>query len=242
MRRYAIAAAAAAVLAMPLGAQVTVTTGAPNSNVQPVGKESDNPVVATALAQTFLLPGGTNYLQTFTLFVSAAFGGGSSVQLAASVYAFDAVDGNLIGSPLYFSGLFPGSDNTGGYDQVSFGSGTPLNIHLAPGTVYALLLSAVEGYASTPDFSTVAVGTTDDLYADGSAFVTLNTDQPSALRSWRVLRHWNRRCIQRHVHVQRPARSRPAPRSSPRVSSASAFSFNAVGERIAALARLASRN
>jgi hypothetical protein len=75
-----------------------------------------------------------------------------------------------------------GSDNEAGFDSRTVGGdpAAPLNILLSPGATYALVLSAFDGNALTPDPSTVLVGATaDDTYAGGSMFVSLTSDKTS---------------------------------------------------------------
>lgn len=169
-------------LAAPAAAQVTVGTGAPDLGIGPLGVDSQNAgFIPTAIAQTFFAPPGASYLQSFTFFLSS-FANGGALKLNASVYAF-SID-HLIGAALFTSPFVNGSDNEAGFDSRTVGGdpAAPLNILLSPGATYALVLSAFDGNASTPDPSTVLVGaTSDDTYggANSALFVSLGPDKAS---------------------------------------------------------------
>lgn len=180
MRRFLLIPAVAMALAAPAAAQVTVGTGAPDLGIGPLGVDSQNAgFIPTAIAQTFFAPPGASYLQGFTFFLSS-FANGGALKLNASIYAFSA--DHLIGAALFTSPFVNGSDNEAGFDSRTVGGdpAAPLNILLSPGAVYALVLSAFDGNAATPDPSTVLVGATaDDTYAGGSLFVSLGSDKTS---------------------------------------------------------------
>ncbi|MEP6491090.1 MAG: PEP-CTERM sorting domain-containing protein [bacterium] len=184
MRRFFLLPALLVALATPAFAQVTIGTGAPTNEVAPLGKDSNLGTIPTAIAETFFAPVGQDYLQAFSFFVKGGFGdAGSSLLLSASIYEF-SVD-HLVGSALFTSASVNG--NNAATDQpLSFGGdpNAPLNIFLAPGQMYALVLSSVSNYAATPDGSTVSVGATqDDAFAGGQLFISLETDQAALFNS-----------------------------------------------------------
>ena len=174
MRRYLLSCAVASLCALPLAAQVTVTTGVPAQDVGPLGKDSGFGSIPTAFAQTFLAPAGTNNLQSFSLYITGGYGGGTSLLLDASVYQFSG--DHIVGSALYTKQL----NGTDAFTDIvmNFGSpATPLNLSLAQGTTYAFVLSAADRFALTPDGSTVLFGASaSNSYANGSLFVSMATN------------------------------------------------------------------
>lgn len=181
MRRFLLTSAIVSALAAPLGgsiaAQVTVNTGTPAEYVGPLGKDSNFGPIPTAIAQTFFAPAGASYLQSFRFFFTNFINGGALL-LDASVYQFDG--DHLTGPALFTSATVHGTDSFGD-ETVTFGSPVaPLNVFVSPGTMFALVLSAVDNYGLTPDGSTVAVGGTGfDAYSNGDLFVSTATDAPS---------------------------------------------------------------
>lgn len=174
MRRIFTVGSLALSLAAPLSAQETISTGTPTGSFGPVGKVSEFGAIPTAVAQTFLAPAGMSYLQSFSVFYSNFLGGGSPVQLTASVYQFD-VD-RLTGPALFASMLFTSTSSDDDV-LVTFGNAeNPLNLLLSPAVTYALVLSSVEGYDTTADGSAINLGTSSDVYAGGELFYTMSTD------------------------------------------------------------------
>jgi len=172
MRRLLLASAIAATLSAPLAAQITVASGTSQNYFGPLGIDSQG-FPASAIAQTFMTPGGANYLQSFSFYLSNSFNG-NLLFLQAAVYQFDA-GGFLAGPALFTSALFNGSGNVNGNDTFTFGN--QLNIALSPNVVYALVLSSLPGAAQTPDGSTVLANLADgDTYAGGSLFYALSTN------------------------------------------------------------------
>jgi PEP-CTERM motif len=180
MRRFFLLPAIALAFAVPAAAQITVGTASPDLAIGPLGVDSQNAgFIPTAIAETFFAPPGESYLQSFSFFLSS-FANGGALQLSASIYAFSA--DHLIGSALFTSPFVSGSDNEAGFDTRTIGGDptAPLNILLSPGATYALVLSAFDGNATTPDPSTVLVGATfDDTYAGGAMFLSLAPDNAS---------------------------------------------------------------
>ena len=176
MRRILVLSAFASALALPLGAQTQVSSGTSTDYIGPLGKDSQGTPL-TAIAQTFLLPTGTNYLQSFTFYLASQLNG-NQLFLQASVYQFSG--DQLTGPALFASALFAGSGNTGGNDTFTFGNTTtsPLNLFLAPNVTYAIVLSALNGNGSTPDGSTVQANlAAGDTYADGALFYSMVASQ-----------------------------------------------------------------
>jgi MYXO-CTERM domain-containing protein len=181
MRRFFLTSAIVSALAAPLGgsiaAQVTINTGTPAEYVGPLGKDSNFGPIPTAIAQTFFAPAGTSFLQSFSFFFTNFINGGALL-LDASVYQFDG--DHLTGPALFTSATVHGTDSFGD-EMVTFGSQVaPLKVFASPGTMYALVLSAVNSYALTPDGSSVLVGgTATDAYPNGDLFVSTAIDAPS---------------------------------------------------------------
>ncbi len=176
MRRYFLTCALASLLAAPLAAQVTITTGTPNKEIGPIGRDSDLGTIPTAVAQTFVLPGGTNNLVSFNLFMTNNFGGGGLL-LDAFVYQFST--DHLTGIAL-FSRQLTGTESL--FDEmISFGStANPLNVRLTPGVTYAFVLSAANRYTSSPDGSSILFGgKTTNAYANGSLFISMANFGPA---------------------------------------------------------------
>lgn len=179
MRRILLISAMATALATPLAAQTTVSTGTSNDNFGPLGKDSQGGS-ASAIAQTFLTPTGTNYLQSFSFYLSNSLNG-NLLFLQATVYQFSG--DQLTGPALFTSALFAGSGNVNGNDTFTFGTPVaPLNVFLSPNVTYALVLSSLQGNAATPDGSGVQVNVGATDYAGGSLFFALSTD-PNDLTS-----------------------------------------------------------
>lgn len=180
MRRFLLIPAIAMAFAAPVAAQVTVSTGSPDLGIGPLGVDAANAgFIPTAIAETFFAPPDGAYLQSFTFFLSS-FANGGALKLSASLYAFSA--DHLIGSALFTSPFVNGSDNEAGFDSRTVGGDptAPLNIFLAPNTTYAMVLSAFDGNAATPDGSTVLVGVTSaDTFSGGSLFLSLAPDNAS---------------------------------------------------------------
>jgi hypothetical protein len=177
VRRILLASAVAAALASPLAAQTstTVSTGTSPNYFGPLGIDSQGGA-ASAIAQTFMLPLNQNYLQSFTFYLTNAFNG-NSLFLQAAVYAFNT--DQLTGPALFTSALFAGSGNNSGNDALTIGGGnTPLNLLLAPNTMYALVLWTLQGNGSTPDGSGVLVNLAPgDPIANGALFYATSTNQ-----------------------------------------------------------------
>lgn len=176
MRKYIFACAIATLIAAPLAAQVTITTGAPAQYVGPLGKDSELGPIPTVFAQTFRVPAGTNSLQSFSFYMTNFFGG-SGLLLDASVYQFQT--DRLTGAALY-NGQFTGTNSSAAV-LMKFGSvALPLNVSLLPATTYALLFSAANRFSLTPDGSSVLLGATlNDAYANGSLFASFATTTSS---------------------------------------------------------------
>jgi len=175
MRRFLLISSAALALAAPLSAQVTVSSGAPSDHIGPLGKDAISGTIPTAIAQTFVVPTGFDFLQSFTFFFTNYING-SALNLDASVYQFSG--DHLVGPALFASALVSGTDSPSD-EMLTFGNAaSPINLQLTPGTVYALVLSSLAGYALTPDGSAIQVGTTStDTYAGGAFFVSLAQTQ-----------------------------------------------------------------
>jgi hypothetical protein len=176
MRRLLLTTTVALALSAPLGAQVTVSTGAPTDYLGPLGIDSQLGPIPTAIAQSFIAPAGTSYLQSFTFYFTNFINGGS-LNLDASVYAFNG--SQLVGPALFASALFLGTNSFADV-PMTFGTPTaPLNILLAPNTTYALILSVLSGAVQTPDGSSVLVGASStDSYADGGLFFSTDASAP----------------------------------------------------------------
>jgi PEP-CTERM motif-containing protein len=171
MRRTLLLSAFASALALPLSAQTQVTSGTSPDYLGPLGIDSQGTPL-TAIAQTFALPSGTNYLQSFTFFLASQFNG-NQLFLQAAVYQF--AGDQLTGPALFTSALFAGSGNTSGSDPFTFGTGaSPLNVLLAPNLTYAFVLTALNGNAATPDGSTVQANlAAGDTYAPGALYYSM---------------------------------------------------------------------
>jgi hypothetical protein len=175
MRRLILISSLALAVATPVftASAQTIGSSAPTFNFGPLGKDSEG-ATASAVAQTFIAPPGSSYLQSFTMYLTNAIGG-DALKLNASVYLF--TDDHLTGSALYSSGLFNGTAVDDADVSYTFGGSSPLNLFLAQNTTYAFVLSALDGNDATPDGSTEEVGTAPDVdYTNGSLFYTLNTD------------------------------------------------------------------
>lgn len=171
MRKYFLTAALASLVSMPLAAQVTVTTGAPAQDIGPFGRDAAFGTLLTAMAQTFMAPIGTNNLQSFSFYIGRGYGdGGASLLLDASVYLFST--DHIVGNALFTTQL----TGTDAFTAVirTFGSpASPLNVSLAAGSTYALVLSSAERFQLTPDGGTILMGATDtDSYSNGSLLVS----------------------------------------------------------------------
>jgi hypothetical protein len=171
MRRFLLISFAALALAAPLSAQVTIGTPQTTDHIGPIGKTAG---AATAIAQTFVAP--TNFLQSFTFFFSTFVGGGG-LNLNASVYQFSG--DHLVGNALFASAMFSGTDSPSD-EALTFGTAlSPLNIQLTSGSVYALVLSSLDGFASSADDASILLQTSDG-YADG-AFWASFAESPADL-------------------------------------------------------------
>jgi hypothetical protein len=175
MRRYLLAFALASFTAAPLAAQFTINTGPAAQTVGPIGKDSQAEGFPSTFAQTFIAPTGFNSLQSFSFYLTNFINGGA-VLLDASVYQFQ--DDHLSGAALYTTQLNGTDSQVDAGVLVQFGSaGSPLNVLLTQGTTYALVMSAANRYAATPDGSSVAGGATLlDAYDNGSLFLSSATD------------------------------------------------------------------
>lgn len=177
MRCFLLTAAiATSAISTPLAAQVTVSTGTPTDYIGPLGIDSQLGPIPTAIAQTIVAPAGASYLQSFTFYFTNFINGGS-LNLDASVYAFDGTQ--LTGPALFASALFLGTNSLSDV-PVTFGSATnPLNLFLGPSTTYALVLSTIGGASQTPDGSSVLVGASStDAYAGGALFYSTDPSAP----------------------------------------------------------------
>jgi len=174
--RLFVTSLAAVSFATPLSGQ---TIGAPaTSPLEPFGKDATADIILTAAAQTIVAPTGLEYLQAFSFIFANRFNG-TDLRLTASVYRF--VGEHLDGPALFQSAVFSGPSS---FEDVAVTFGNPeapLNIHLDPGVMYALVLSSLDHYGTTPDGSRIAIGVSDtDAYAGGSLFVSI-ADDPAAL-------------------------------------------------------------
>ena len=174
MRRFLLSTLIVVAVSAPASAQqVTVTSGPISTDIGPVGNDVDLGPFPTVLAQTFSPTGGFNYLESFQFFMSQGFGGGSTLALQASVYAFDT--DHLVGSALFSPIDFFGTDAVT-EQSITFGSSEhPLNWFLAPGQTYALVLSTING-GPQPDHASITVAATDAAFLGGSLFFSMATD------------------------------------------------------------------
>jgi hypothetical protein len=164
MRRSFFIAFLASGLALPLSAQSTLTSGAPTEAVQTLGTDF------TAVAERFQVTSNMAFLQSFTFYLMNGFLG-DQLFLNAAIYSFD-VD-HVTGPALFTSALFAGSgDDFNWVPYTISGSPTPLNIAMAPGATYALVLSVLDGVASSTPGAGVAVGTTSDNLFSGGALMS----------------------------------------------------------------------
>ena len=154
------------------GAQTTIGQLAPADYAGPIGRDdlSVDPTTRV-IAQTFVAPVGSPFLQSFT-FLLADYVNGADLRLRGAVYAFDG--DRLSGPALYESDLLPGST---AFDLEPMTFGGTLNLALAPATTYALVLSSIEG---TPDFALNFFGATAaDTYAGGELLASTETTTPA---------------------------------------------------------------
>src|SRR5262245_40954703 len=98
MRRIFSLFALASVLASLLVAQTTVSSGTSPDYIGPIGKDTQGSPLS-AIAQTFELPTGTSFLQSFTLFLSSELNG-NALFLQAAVYQFS---GDQLTGPALFT-------------------------------------------------------------------------------------------------------------------------------------------
>lgn len=171
MRTLLLAAAAAGLAltapAAPAAAQsAQITTSVGNNTAEPFGRDPLFPGTYPVLAQTFVAPVGTPYLQSFAFYLSDLFGIGGDLRFRASVYAFDG--DRLSGTAAYESAVQVGSTNLAGFDEYRF---TTENVLLDPAQTYALVLRAEPLGPGITGASNFASATLVDEYAGGALFV-----------------------------------------------------------------------
>jgi hypothetical protein len=153
----------AALATTPVAAQ-TFGSSTPDNGIAPFGRDAGFDAVTAAVAETFVAPTGSPLLQSFTFFLQD-FIGGPDLQLQSNVFLFSG--DHVVGPALYSSAIRAGSGNSAGYDPFAFSN---VNVLLAPGTMYALVLRAA---GTSPDGSTNTVGTTTgDSFALGQLFMS----------------------------------------------------------------------
>jgi hypothetical protein len=181
MRKLLIAPLLAA-LAAPAVAQTTISTTG-TSHFTPVGMGSGNGDVPTTVVQTFALPSGTSFLQSFSFFYREAYAG-TDLQLNASVFKFSTTNSALT-TAIYSSPFFTASHEINSDVPVTIGTGEhPLNLDLgaqflAPDEMFALVLSSVGGNTDPTLGAQISVSTTsfgDDSNLPGAFYYSLESD------------------------------------------------------------------
>jgi hypothetical protein len=161
-----LASLAVFTVASPAVAQTTIGSATNDYNAGPFGRDSKNPPVFGAFAETFVTPLGTPVLTGFSFWLQN-YDGGANLQLVGSVFAWG---GSATTGVTLFTGTASGSSNSEAFEERMFA--VP-NLLLSPGTTYAFLLRVGDG---SPDASTNFFGTQGtDTYASGSLYYSFQS-------------------------------------------------------------------